>query len=163
MLVYIASSFSLTERVDEVAKALDAAGHEITIRWWDRCFEVEGEGEVHTQILKTRYDALSPAEFYGKPTTDDAFLTDFLAVKSADALIWVAEDKPRKFNGAPVEYGIAVGDFKPCFLLGRLENSVMYAPLTPCEDVDQLLIALERHRIMMRGSPIHPVKEAVEE
>ena len=161
MMLYIASSFQHTDRVAQVAKALEAAGHEITVRWWDRCFDVEGEGEIHTQILKTRYDELSPEVFYGKPEAHEAFMSDFMAVKQAEALVFVASDEPRKYNGATVELGIAIGDFKPCYLLGELENSVMFGPLIRCNDIDEVIHGLAKFMELTRMDPVHPAKEAI--
>jgi len=159
MLIYIASSFSLTEKVAQVAAMLEAQGHIITVRWWDRVFNVEGEGQVHTQDLKTRYDELTAAEFYGKTTAYEAFITDYMGVKEADALVFVAGDEPRKFNGATVELGIALGDGKPCYLVGELENSVLYHPLVRCESYEQLINALIQDQNLRYLRPIHPVKE----
>jgi hypothetical protein len=41
MLIYLASSFSNSENVAEVAQTLEAAGHKITMKWWDHSFNVE--------------------------------------------------------------------------------------------------------------------------
>lgn len=161
MRIYIASSFKHTERVIQVARELEAAGHVITVRWWDRVFNVEGEGEIHTQILKARYDQLSPEEFYSKPEAYTAFITDFMGVKKAQALVFVSGDEPRKYNGAAVELGISLADFKPCYLLGELENSVLYHPLIRCEDTAQVLKGLAKFQQLLRDRPTHPAKEAI--
>ena len=161
MKIYIASSFKLIDRVLEIAEALEADGHTITEKWYDRSYHFENEGLVHTTELKTRYDELSPEEFYAIPSVKQSFLKDFLGVKKADALVFVADDQPRKFNGAAVELGIALGDFKPCFLLGELETSVLYSPLRRCRDTVQLLAELDQYRRRMRMTPMHSSKEAL--
>jgi hypothetical protein len=141
--IYIASSFSLTEKVAQLAKVLESYGHTITVRWWDRSFDVEGEGQVHTQELKARYEELEPEEFYRKPGAYTAFITDFMGVKEAEALVFVAAEQPRKYNGATVELGIALGDNKPCFSLGNLEKSVLFYPVQRCRSPQDLVECLE--------------------
>jgi len=141
--IYIASSFSLTEKVTQVAEILEAYGHTITVRWWDRVFNVQGEGQVHTQELKGRYEELDQDTFYGKPEAYEAYITDFMGVKDADALVFVAADEPRKYNGATVELGLALGDNKPCFSLGQLEKSVLFYPVQRCRNPQDLVEYLE--------------------
>lgn len=142
MKLYLASSFSLTDRVEQVAAALEAEGHEIAVRWWDRTFNVEGEGQVHTQVLKKRYNDMPPDAFYARPECEYAFLTDMQGIQESGALVMVATDEPRDYAGASVEIGYAIGVGRPVFLLGRLKNSAMYWPLCRCKDLPDLLSRL---------------------
>lgn len=117
---------------------MEKDGHEITEKWWERPYQVEGLGEVQTTELKKIYDKLTPEEFYSKPETKASFIKDREGIKRADAFVWVATSDIRKYNGAAVEFGIAVGYDMPCAVVGKLEKSVMFWPLVPCEGEKQL-------------------------
>lgn len=138
MKVYVASSFSLIPKVEKVVAELEKAGHKITVKWWAREYEIEGE-HIHTQILKKVNNSLSTAEFYSKPETKFSFDADVQGVKDADIFIFVAQDKRRAYNGANVELGIALGQGIPCFALGLLDLSVLYYPVIHCESIEELL------------------------
>lgn len=129
MKVYIASSFALIPRIIRVAKELEAAGHEVLVKWWDRAFDLPTEGPVHTTILKRRYESLSPEEFYSRPECKIAYETDFEGVLECDVLLFVADPEPRNYTGANVELGMALALDKECMVLGRLPNSAMYYPV----------------------------------
>ena len=137
--VYIASSFSLIHKVREVEKALEDAGYTVLCKWWTGLDFIPGEG----RSLKEKAQTVTPQEFYSSPGAKTAFERDFKAVKDADFLVFVADDEPRKYNGANVEYGIAVGDGKPCFSLGRLENSAMYYAFIKCYSIPDLLTMIK--------------------
>jgi len=141
--IYIASSFSQVDKVDLIAQNLELQGHEITVKWWSREYEIPGEGAVKTTDLKVRYEDLDPEDFYKKPETRRSYEADYQGVKDADALVFVAEDTPRAYNGANVELGIALGDGKPCFSLGALDKSVLYYPVFKCVFLEELLDYLE--------------------
>lgn len=98
---------------------------------------------MKTTELKVINDDLPAEEFYAIPETLTSFELDFQGVKTADALVFIAAEKPRKYNGAAVELGIALGDGIPCFQLGALENSVLYAPVTRCMDPQDLVTRLQ--------------------
>jgi len=144
MKIYIASSFSLTARVTRVAAALELLGHEVTVKWWNRTFDVEGEGQIHTQTLKKRYNDLPPDVFYAKPTCSEAYHADYAGIHEADALLLVADDEPRPFNGANVELGMALAWGKPCFSIGSLQNSVMYSPVIRCGYIGEVMDLLKQ-------------------
>ena len=77
--------------------------------------------------------------FYEKPETKLSFECDYKGVKNADIFIFVADDTPRKYNGANVELGIALSDKKPCFSIGVLENSVLYYPIVKCANIQEVI------------------------
>jgi hypothetical protein len=143
MKVYLASSFKLIEKVKKVCTVLEAWDHEITEKWWDRPYQVKSLGKIHTSDLKKIYDGLPPHEFYSKPETMMSFDLDYLGVINADAFVFVADSKPRKYNGANVELGIALGVGIPCYYMGVLENSVLYYTTKKCHSYDELLENLE--------------------
>lgn len=143
MKFYIASSFSLIPKVVDVEEALEEAGHSITTKWWKRAYLVPFEGLVQTTELKKRYDSLAPTEFYLKPECEISYDLDFKGVKDAEALVFVADDAPRAYNGANVELGIALGDKKPCLSIGALQNSVLYHPVIKCSNIQELLSQIE--------------------
>lgn len=149
MNIYIASSFNLIPKVKSVCFFLEQNLHVITEKWWCRPYQVEGIGEIQTSDLKKVYEDLTPIEFYNKPECKMSFELDFIGVKNADALVFVADDKERKYNGANIELGIAIGDNKPCFSIGTLENSVLYYPVKQCRDIAHLISQI--HKLEVRG------------
>lgn len=162
MRVYLASSFDLIERVQEVATALEEAGHTITVKWWDRVYDIPGEGRVPTRELKARDEGLDDLAFYSRPETRKSSEDDIQGVLDSDVLILVADEKPRKFNGANIELGIAIGvnlilqlqaltggpyrcyglyapGPKLILSLGRLEISPLYLPVKRCQALEEVL------------------------
>ena len=132
MKLYIASSFSLIGKVEKLTAILEAEGHEITVKWWTR---------LH---LKQKFQVLEPEEFYAEPECEYAFMRDMKGIHEADALIMVASDEPRSYNGANVEIGMAIGIGRPVFSLGRLTNSAMYWPIKRCTSTDELLSIIKQ-------------------
>ena len=130
MKIYIASSFSLTPKVEEVCCLLEEAGHEITAKWWTRAG------------LKKKFEILEPDEFYAERECGIAYELDFNGVMDCDVLLFVADDKVRRYTGANVELGIALGTFKRCMSIGRLPNSVLYWKVYPAKDMDDVLETL---------------------
>jgi len=139
MNIYLASSFKLIEKVEKAAKALEDNGFKITEKWWKRPYQVEGLGVVQTSELKKMYEDLTTEEFYEKPETKLSYECDYKGVKNADIFVFIADDTPRKYNGANVELGIALSDQKPCFSIGTLENSVLYYPIVKCADIQEVI------------------------
>ena len=140
--IYIASSFSLVDKVAMLSDLLEREGHTITVKWWAREYEIEGE-HIHTTELKVTNDELDRDIFNNLPETQFSYWDDFNGVLNCDAFIFVADEKKRKYNGASVELGIALGHFKTTFLLGELENSVLFSHLIYCEDIPELLARLD--------------------
>lgn len=147
MKIYVASSFSLIDKVEAVVKELESVGHEITIKWWARAFNIPSEGLVHTIELKKRYANLKPQDFYARPECKWSYETDFIGVKDADILVLVVDDIPRAYNGANIELGIALSDNKRCYSIGNLENSALYYPVIKCKSIIELLEAIKNDRV----------------
>lgn len=143
MYIYLASSFNLIPRVREVSKALEDAGFTITCKWWERVYQTKDLGPKETTELKKIYHNLSPEEFYKKPETTASFYADLNGISMSDALVFVADEQPRPFNGANVELGIAIGQVKDRFCYGRLENSPMYVGVHFCNTIDELLYKIK--------------------
>lgn len=144
MKLYLASSFTLIERVERASNYLEKEGHKITVKWWSRKYNIDGEREVCTTILKKENDLLDIEEFYKTPECKYSFESDLKGVKDADAFIFIADHNPRSYNGANVELGIAIGDNKPCFVLGNLTKSVLYYPVVRCKSLHDLSVNLFR-------------------
>jgi len=147
MKVYVASSFSLIPKVEKAVKALEKAGHEITVKWWARKYYVEGEGPVNTEVLKERFRDISSDEFYSKPETRYTFLSDLGGIEEAEAFIFVADDEPRRYNGANIELGYAYGNGLPCFSIGTLMNSALYHGVVRCENINNIIFNLKQMKI----------------
>jgi hypothetical protein len=138
MMVYLASSFDLIPRVQEVCDRLESQGHTISEKWWLRVYKVKGKS-IRTTELKTINDKLSVDEFYNNTETIKSYNKDINGINNASVFVFIASDKPRKYNGASVEYGIALAKGIPCYLLGNLEKSVLFTPMIRCKTVFHLM------------------------
>ena len=145
MKVYVASSFSLIQKLEFIAEALEYDGHEITCKWWARNYNIEGEGPVNTQVLKKRFKDLPPDEFYSKPEARYSFRADLKGIEEADVFVLVGPDEASRSSlvGANVELGYAMGLGKSCFSVGALVNSAMYYNLKRCDYTGELLYELK--------------------
>ena len=132
MNIYLASSFDLAPLVGTVAEYLETQGHTISVKWWSTDgFDMRDKKADHTSD-----------SFYKDEVCRLIYERDLKGVAESDALVIVADNIPKKFNGANVEYGIAVALGKQCFSLGALENSAMYYPIVKCRTLDELSNAL---------------------
>ena len=130
MKLYVASSFSLLPKIEKVVQRLEEAGHEVLVKWWTRIG------------LKKQFMILTPDEFYAEPECGYAFNRDYHGIKECDALIFVAADEPRSYNGGNVEIGMAFGMEKPVYCIGPLVNSAMYWGVKRCNSIDEVLVHL---------------------
>ncbi len=131
MKIYLASSFDLKEKVQQVADILEKHGHQITRKWWDKNFK---------EIIK-----IEAPEWFQHPDVVAVAKKNFSAIEAADALILVApHDRTKKFNGANIELGYALALKKFCFSLGKLEKSAMYVPVTQVTTIEELLDHLDK-------------------
>lgn len=140
--VYLASSFDLIPEVKLIAKMCDIFGFEITERWWERPYDVEGLGTIKTDELKKHYESLNWLDFYAKPETIKSYELDRKGVEGCDVLILIAGLPPRKFNGATYEAGLADGLEKHLLVWGELETSVMFSKFVRCLTLDGLISQL---------------------
>lgn len=131
MNFYIASSFSLIDKILELVSFLETRGHTVTVRWWERAG------------LKKQFDNLSPEEFYAEPECAYAFQRDMKGIRESDALILLTTEIPKRHVGANIEVGIAFGMGIPVFSLGNLINSAMYWGINRCNHPEEILTALE--------------------
>ena len=138
MKVYLASSFSLVAKVREIDRILEDAGFKVLCKWWQGLDYIPWE----RRTLKEYAQTASPQDFYSHTGCKNAYERDFQGVKDADVFVFVADDSPRAYNGANIELGIALSDKKPCFAVGRLENSALYYPVVKCSDPNDLLAKL---------------------
>lgn len=141
MKIYVASSFSLIPKIEEVVEALEAEGHQIIVKWWSRIYQTEEGHLQETSDLKKIYADLEPAEFYARPETFKSYMADVEGIKEADALVLVAPDEAGRVAlvGARVELGIAIGLQIPCFSIGSIVNSAMYWGIFRASDIPQLI------------------------
>ena len=69
---------------------------------------------------------------------------NFKGIDKADVLILVCpSDKPKKFNGANIELGYAIGKGKIVMSVGLLERSAMYHGVANFSGLDGILIRLK--------------------
>jgi len=135
MKVYIASSFDQIDNVDIVARYLENRGHTIAVKWW----ATDGFS-MHDKKTTT----VSEEDFYNDPICRAIFERDFAGVQDADVFILVADlQTPRAYNGANIEYGIAVAAGKPCFSLGKLARCALYYPVVQCRALSELAEKIE--------------------
>lgn len=122
---YLASSFSLKDKVIKLAEALKKKGHEVTHDWWNFDYKTIN---------------LPDYEWYKHPKVEGISEKNFDAIDRADALILVAPDKEcKKFNGANIEVGYALARGMEVLSVGVLERSAMYVPLTQFDTIDELI------------------------
>ena len=139
MKFYLASSFKLIDKVQEVCEAIEGYGHSITVKWWSREYDIPNEGKVNTIVLHNRYESMTYEEFYNRPETRRSYLDDFKGIVQADIFIFVADEIPRKYNGANVELGIALANNLMCFSIGNLELSPLYYDVLRRNSIEDIL------------------------
>lgn len=130
---YLASAFDLVREVQRIADVLAARGHIVAVRWWDL------EGEAH----KAKTADITDAEFYSSQAVQATAARDFGGVATADALILVTDGPARKFNGAAIETGYALAHRVPCYALGRLDRSAMFAHIRHGLHLDAIITEVE--------------------
>jgi nucleoside 2-deoxyribosyltransferase len=122
---YIASSFSLKEKVLKLAKALEEEGHEVIHDWWNFDYKTID---------------LPDNEWYRHPKVTGISLKNFSAIDKADGVILVAPDQEcKKFNGANIEVGYALAQGKEVLSVGVLERSAMYVPVNQYATIEDLI------------------------
>lgn len=114
---YLASAFDLAGEVALLCAELEKRGHVVAVKWWNL------EGEAH----KAKTASITDAEFYASQAVQTTAARDFGGVATADALILVTDGPARKFNGAAIETGYALAHKVPCYALGKLDRSAMFA------------------------------------
>ena len=123
--VYLASKFPFADRVAEIAETLKEHGIEITKDWWNFDYKTLD---------------LPDDEWYRHPDVVRISQENFKAIDRADALVIVANgDDVCKFNGANVELGYAIAKGKPCYSIGKLDRSAMYAPVLQLPSVEAFI------------------------
>lgn len=142
MKIYVASSFSLIPKVEQVVSALEKVGHKITVKWWKRIYQTENLGSVDTQKLKKLLNDLDPDEFYSRPEVKKTFMVDLQGIEDAECFVLVADDVPRNYGGANIELGYAMGCGKDCFSIGVLANSALYWAVKRCETIPELIFKI---------------------
>lgn len=139
--IYLASSFSLADRVQRVYEALDEAGHSVPDVWW------------HEDLKEID---LPDDEWYEHPDVRAIADRHWNSIKATDTFVLVCpKDEPKKYNGANVELGYAHRDGCDCYAVGALERSAMYIPVTRVDTFDELLSALDRPT----ASPSNPERD----
>lgn len=132
---YLASSFALGPRVQRICETLESMGHVVPVQWWDH------SAESH----KMKADAyITEDQFYASRSVQMTAARDFGGVTVCDVFILVAdEEKESKFNGAAVELGFALALGKPCYALGKIERSAMFAHVKRRASIDDVVREVE--------------------
>lgn len=134
--VYLASSFSLKERVERAYQALTDAGHAVPDVWWD-----ESREQADLKVID-----LPDEEWYEHPKVQQRAERHWTTIEEADAFVIVCPPfgETKKFNGAYAEFGYAHANGLDCYSLGTLERSAMYEPVTQTDSVEELLEELQQ-------------------
>ena len=128
--VYLASSFDLKGKVQQISDRLEASGIVITRKWW------------FTDYKKTLGE-IPDEEWYREEKVHWVSQENFKAIDQAEAVILVCpDDSHHNFTGANIEVGYAIAKGKRVFSLGALGRSAMYVPLQKHRNLDSLLAAL---------------------
>ena len=86
---------------------------------------------------------MSDAEFYNNFTIRSIAARHWRTIDSCDVLILVANGEDKTFTGANVEVGYAIARNKPVLSMGGIKRSAMYVPLIQCDDIVDLIDALD--------------------
>lgn len=125
--VYLASSFDLKEKVQQVSDALESKGIVITRKWWVKDY-------------KSAFGQISDEDWYGKQIVRSMSQENFRAIDEADVLVLVCpDDSAHRFVGANVEVGYAIAKGKVVLSLGVLPRSAMYVPIEHHRSINALL------------------------
>jgi hypothetical protein len=107
MKFYIAGKFSRQQEFKVVRNKLEEAGHKVTSRWLD---------EVSPDVITD----------YFQETTAAIDLED---ISSAHAMIFFSEEPPSPPRGGRhVEFGYALAERLPIYVIGPKENVFHYTP-----------------------------------
>lgn len=137
--VYIASSFSLKDRVQRTYEALTDAGHEVPDVWWD-----ESKEQAALKVID-----IPDEEWYQHPKVVQRAKRHWETIRGCDTFVLVCPSEgTKKFNGANLELGYSYGHGLDAYALGTLERSAMY--IDPREEyveqvgsIDELLDSME--------------------
>jgi nucleoside 2-deoxyribosyltransferase len=123
--IYLASSFSLTDRVQRVYEALEAEEYKVPDVWWN---------EDLKQI------DLPDDKWYQHPDVEAIAERHWNSIDNSDTFVLVCpEHESKKYNGANAEFGYAHARGLDCYSIGELERSAMYEPITRVDSIEELL------------------------
>lgn len=130
MKFYLASSFRLKTRVQEVYEMLKLWGHEVPDIWWN--IDAKNSGPTDNRAWAVT------------PLARVICARHWASIQVSDALIIIADgESETRFTGANVECGFALGRGLPVFSVGQLERSAMYAQVIQAATVDELRELIE--------------------
>lgn len=101
MKVYVAGKWEDRKHCKTIMQSLTIAGHEITVDWTDHKYEDEA---------------------YPKQYCQD----DVRGVTDCQVFVGVFEGD-YNYRGALVEFGIAIGQGKPCIFLGHAQDNCIFS------------------------------------
>lgn len=121
-LIYIASKFSLKDRVESLYQELLKLGHIVTITWW----YYEGKKEL---------ECLTDYEFYSDKRIQFIKKRDLFGIDSCDIYVLLSDaGKELDFNGANFEMGYATARGKEVYIIGKVGRSALYSGANFCKD-----------------------------
>jgi len=129
MKIYLAGSFDAKDKIQKVSEMLKKEGHSITVEWWKKDFK--------------KID-VPDAEWYNLPQIKEVRIRNFNGIDEADALILVSSDIKKKYNGANIEIGYAIGKGKYVIIFGTVERSAMYHGCMMFATIEGLINRLKR-------------------
>jgi len=113
-----------------IKDALLLSSFEIPVIWWKHDFK--------------KMD-LSDNEWYINPEVIKVKERNFNGIDESDAVVLVCpEDNSKKYNGANIEVGYALGKEKPVYSIGCLERSAMYCDVIKCIGIKHLISELQK-------------------
>lgn len=129
MKLYLASSFDFAALCQEVRVAVEQEGHTVPDVWWN---------------VRTKDDmkGMSEEAFYDSPTVRAIAARHWRTIDACDALVLVIGKDSARFTGANIEVGYAIAKGKPVLCIGTPKRSAMYVALARCQDIPDLLAAL---------------------
>lgn len=131
MKFYIASSSKFIDKCKQVSLLFEKNNFVNTRKWWNH------------YILESYNKLNNDKEFYSQPSLQIVRELDFKAVKDADIVIIVVEDR-YKLTGALVELGFALALNKIVLVYGKIKRSAMFSSCIHLESSDELLNFIEK-------------------
>lgn len=132
--IYLASKFSLRQKVEYLSNYLVTHGFSITCKWWNddiKQLSLKAKGNIDDEWYRFR-EVIAVSE------------RDYRGIDNADVVILVSTKEPMSFNGANIEIGYAIAKGKKIFILGAVDRCALYRTAVFCGSVDKLMYELKK-------------------
>jgi hypothetical protein len=127
--IYLASDFSLNERLCTVHEALTEAGYEVPDVWWS--YDLKGL-------------ELPDNKWYQFQKVSRTANWHWEVIEQSDVCVLVApENTAHTFTKGNLQLGYAHGNGLDLYAVGEIEQCVLYEPINRCGTIEDLLTELD--------------------